>query len=147
MVFAMERAMGTYKNKQKYAKLRENAFKGTMSGDVVSKAWLAEFYRLRGKIYCDPNADTGKEIEKWTPEDYKPINILQELFGINRISKEEVTFKDMKEIDNGAADSENKSQSTQEDFEDFMSSFDKTAFSLAPYSFQMHNYGPQHEKV
>ena len=54
MVFAMERAMGTYQNKQKYNKLRENAFKGTMSGDTVSKAWLGEFYRLRGKIYCDP---------------------------------------------------------------------------------------------
>ena len=56
MVFAMERAMGTYQNKQKYAKLRENAFKGTMSGDTVCKAWLGEFYRLRGKIYCDPDA-------------------------------------------------------------------------------------------
>ena len=119
-----------------------------MSGDTVSKAWLAEFYRLRGKIYCDPAASNEEGLGKWTPGDYKPINILQELFGIDRISKEAgVTFKDLKEIDNGAADSENKSQSTQEDFEDFMSSFDKTAFSLVPYSFQMHNYGPQHEKV
>jgi 1,4-alpha-glucan branching enzyme len=53
----------------------------------------------------------------------------------------------MADIDNGAADSDNKSQSTQGDFEDLMSSFDKTAFSLVPYSFQMHNFGPQHEKV
>merc|ERR1712127_63744 len=35
MVFAMERAIGTFKNKEKYLKLRENAFKGTMSGGVV----------------------------------------------------------------------------------------------------------------
>jgi hypothetical protein len=57
MVFAMERAMSTYFKKDKYLKLRENAFKATMSGDTVSKAWLSEFYRLRGKIYCDPDAE------------------------------------------------------------------------------------------
>jgi len=57
MVFAMERAMATYTNKPKYAKLREGAFKATMSGNTVSKAWLGEFYRLRGKIYCDPDTD------------------------------------------------------------------------------------------
>jgi len=39
-IFAMERAVGTFKNKQKYLKLRENAFKATMDGEVVSKAWL-----------------------------------------------------------------------------------------------------------
>lgn len=49
----MERAVGTYRNKPKYAKLRENAFNSSMGGDIVSKAWLAEFYRLRGKIFID----------------------------------------------------------------------------------------------
>jgi hypothetical protein len=49
----MERAVGTYRNKPKYAKLRENAFNATMDGEIVSKAWLAEFYRLRGKIFID----------------------------------------------------------------------------------------------
>ena len=52
-IFAMERAVGTFKNKQKYAKLRENASKATMDGAAVCKAWLAEFYRLRGKVYAD----------------------------------------------------------------------------------------------
>ena len=52
-VFAIERAIGTFKNKQKYAKLRENAFRATMSGEIVCKAWLNEFYRLRNKVYFD----------------------------------------------------------------------------------------------
>ena len=52
-VFAMERAVGTFRNKPKYAKLRENAFNATMDGEIVSKAWLSEFFRLRGKIFVD----------------------------------------------------------------------------------------------
>jgi len=52
-VFAMERAVGTFRNKPKYAKLRENAFAATMDGEIVSKAWLSEFYRLREKIFID----------------------------------------------------------------------------------------------
>jgi len=45
--------MGTYKNKTKYLKLRENAFKATMDGGIVCKAWLAEFYRLNDKKMID----------------------------------------------------------------------------------------------
>lgn len=52
-IFAIERAIGTFKNKVKYLRLRENAFKATMDGEVVSKAWLAECFRLRGKIFVD----------------------------------------------------------------------------------------------
>jgi starch synthase len=61
-VFAMERAVGTFRNKPKYAKLRENAFNATMDGEIVSKAWLGEFYRLRGKIFIDYTLI--KELEK-----------------------------------------------------------------------------------
>lgn len=50
---AIQRAIGTFNNKQKYAKIRENAFNATMPGEIVTKAWLAEFFRLRGKIYYD----------------------------------------------------------------------------------------------
>ena len=49
----MERAVGTFRNKPKYLKLRENAFAATMDGEIVSKAWLSEFYRLRAKIFID----------------------------------------------------------------------------------------------
>jgi starch synthase len=52
-IFACERALGTYKNKAKYLKLRQNAFDSTMDGERVSRAWLAEFFRLRGKVFVD----------------------------------------------------------------------------------------------
>lgn len=40
-------------NKSKYERLRVNAFAATMPGETVSKAWLAEFYRLKLKVYYD----------------------------------------------------------------------------------------------
>jgi len=43
---AIERANNTYLNKEKYNKLRENAFRATMDGDIVCRAWLNEFCRL-----------------------------------------------------------------------------------------------------
>ena len=52
-IFAVERAIGTFRNKPKYNKLRENAFRGTMDGEIVCRAWLGEFCRLRGKIFID----------------------------------------------------------------------------------------------
>merc|ERR1712072_451392 len=82
-IYAMERAVGTYRNKQKYNKLRENAFKATMDGEIVSKAWLNEFYRLRGKVYTDYKIvkDVEKNFTPWSPQDYQPISIIQEIFG------------------------------------------------------------------
>lgn len=53
MIGAMDRAIGTYRNKEKYQILRKNAFKATMPGETVSKAWLGEFFRLQGKKYYD----------------------------------------------------------------------------------------------
>ena len=52
-IFACERALGTFKNKAKYLKLRENALNSTMDGEKVSKAWVKEFYRLRNKVYVE----------------------------------------------------------------------------------------------
>lgn len=53
MIGAIDRAVGTFGNKPKYLKLRENAFKATMDGETVSRAWLGEFFRLQGKKYYD----------------------------------------------------------------------------------------------
>ena len=53
---AIERAINTYRNKEKYLKLRENAFRATMEGEVVCKAWLAEFCRLSEKNSVDQKA-------------------------------------------------------------------------------------------
>lgn len=82
-VFAIERAIGTFKNKQKYAKLRENAFRATMPGEIVCKAWLNEFYRLRNKVYFDWQTlvQAEKEMGSWKFEEYTKINIFDEMFG------------------------------------------------------------------
>jgi starch synthase len=50
---AIERAIGTFLNKEKYNKLRECAFRATMEGEIVCKAWLTEFCRLTDKNYVD----------------------------------------------------------------------------------------------
>mmetsp|Transcript_44463 Transcript_44463/g.32565 ORF Transcript_44463/g.32565 Transcript_44463/m.32565 type:complete len:148 (-) Transcript_44463:511-954(-) len=54
-MYSCDRAIGTFKNKEKYRVLRENAFKSTMDGEVVCRAWLKEFFRLRGKVFVDDN--------------------------------------------------------------------------------------------
>lgn len=54
-----------------------------MCGEVVSKAWLNEFYRLKDKIFIDyriVNNLTAK-FPPWRPQDYTPISIIQEIFG------------------------------------------------------------------
>ena len=68
-IFAMDRALGTFKNKAQYNKLRDNAFKATMDGEVVSKAWLNEFYRLRGKRFVDYSVvnKLSKQFQPWKP--------------------------------------------------------------------------------
>lgn len=79
----MDRAIGTFKNKTQYNILRNNAFKATMDGEVVSKAWLNEFCRLRGKRFIDYGVcDKLKvQFQPWSPQDYTPISIIQEIFG------------------------------------------------------------------
>ncbi len=69
---AIERAINTYKNKEKYLKLRENAFRATMDGEIVCKAWLAEFCRLSEKNFVDQRiidqtTNMFKQC-KWTPD-------------------------------------------------------------------------------
>mmetsp|Transcript_5356 Transcript_5356/g.8272 ORF Transcript_5356/g.8272 Transcript_5356/m.8272 type:complete len:181 (-) Transcript_5356:423-965(-) len=78
LVFALERAVSVYRNKSKYLKLRENAFKATMDGEVVSKAWLSEFYRLKGKIFIDYTVvnNLREQFPPWHPQEYTPISII-----------------------------------------------------------------------
>lgn len=69
---AIERAINTYRNKEKYLKLRENAFRATMDGEIVCKAWLAEFCRLSEKNFVDQRiidqtTNMFKQC-KWTPD-------------------------------------------------------------------------------
>lgn len=85
-IFAMERAIGTFRNKQKYMVLRDNAFKATMDGEIVSKAWLNEFCRLREKIFIDYKVvkETEASFSPWHPSSYTPISIIQEIFGSDK---------------------------------------------------------------
>ena len=69
-IFAIERAIGTFRNKQKYLKLRENAFNATMPGETVCIAWLKEFCLLREKVYIDHNElmATKALFPEWNPK-------------------------------------------------------------------------------
>lgn len=80
---AIHRAIGTFQNKQKYAKIRENAFRATMSGEIVTKAWLAEFYRLRGKVYFDFDRydEAYNSLGTWDVQNHQPLNVIDEIFG------------------------------------------------------------------
>lgn len=48
-----------------------------MPGETVSKAWLAEFYRLKGKIYYDHNdmVACASQINELDESLYTPLNI------------------------------------------------------------------------
>ena len=49
-LYAVERSLRVFKNKQAYALLRENAANAVMASEVVARAWLEEFCRLRRKL-------------------------------------------------------------------------------------------------
>lgn len=84
-IYACKRALGTFKNKAKYEKIRQNAFNSTMDLDKVTKAWLKEFYRLRGKVFVDESIvrETLKHSKTWSPAVYKPMKNLEELLGFD----------------------------------------------------------------
>jgi len=98
-IYACERAMGTFRNKPKYLKLRQNAFTSTMDGERVSKAWLSEFFRLRRKVFSDERVvqETLLKIKVWSPQSYQPIHTFEELFGLDKKLQ-----KPMVDIDEGA---------------------------------------------
>jgi len=65
---SIERAVNTFRNKEKYLKLRENAFRATMDGEIVCKAWLGEFCRLTENNFFDQKVidSTKKQItQSW----------------------------------------------------------------------------------
>ena len=142
-IFAMERAVGTFRNKQKYMKLRENAFKATMCGDKVSRAWLGEFCRLRGKIFIDYKVvkDTEANFTPWHPSNYTPISIIQEIFGSDK--KKQI----FQEIDYGATEDDQESPDRLTELDRITSAFDQAAFNKKPQVFMLQNRGPRYRKV
>jgi hypothetical protein len=106
---AIERAMNTFKNKEKYYKLRENAFRATMCGEVVCKAWLSEFCRLTEKNFVDKKIidETKKTFTKpWSAACYQPLSLIKEIFGSEKRNE---LFCD---IDQGATDKMENDPST-----------------------------------
>ena len=73
-----------------------------MDGEVVSRAWLGEFFRLSGKKYYDFRVvkELEKKFPQWSPQEYEPISIIQEIFGTEK--KRQI----FQEIDYGATDGE-----------------------------------------
>jgi hypothetical protein len=164
---AVERAINTFKNKEKYYKLRENAFRATMDGEVVCKAWLGEFCRLTEKNFVDQRIidETKKTFATpWSASYYQPISLIKEIFGSEKRNE---LFCD---IDQGAADKVENDPSTDlsggegsrgqpqgaEQFaspdglfeiDTIMSSFDKMDNAKKPQVFMLHNRGPRYSKV
>lgn len=52
----------------------------------MSKAWLKEFYRLRGKVYVEEKViqEALNKMKPWAPEAYKPMQSFEEMFGIDK---------------------------------------------------------------
>ena len=145
-IFACERALGTFKNKAKYLKLRENAFNSTMDGEKVSKAWLKEFYRLRNKVYVEDKIiqEVLLKMKPWAPETYKPMSSFEEMFGLDK--KINFAFED---IDFGAEEEkevfeEEKAGTAKK----VVSAFENPSKdSKLPHVFLMHNKGPRYSSV
>ena len=55
------RAIKLYKSKKDFELCRKNAFNSAIDVMDVAKAWGKEFYRLKGKTFCDYN-DVDKEV-------------------------------------------------------------------------------------
>jgi hypothetical protein len=135
-IYAMERAINIYRNKAKYERLRVNAFAATMPGETVSKAWLEEFFRLKGKLYFDFN-DYQKQctkIEEWDATKYEPLNIFGQIFGFE--------FSKLYELDdiNFGAEQTVTTKTVE-------SEFDKLHRLRIAKTFIMHNLGPRYDKV
>ena len=88
--YAMERAIGTFRNTEKYRILRENAKKSTIDGATVARAWCGEFYRLRGKVFIDKEIETKAANEVNGEWDYRRYNdnYIDEYVGRNLIGIE-----------------------------------------------------------
>ena len=164
---AVERAVNTFKNKEKYYKLRENAFRATMDGEVVCKAWLSEFCRLTEKNFVDKRIidETKKTFTKpWNASYYQPVSLIKEIFGSEKRNE---LFCDIdqgatEKMENdptgdfGSTDASRAERSVVEGFsspdglleiDTIMSSFDKMDTTKKPQVFMLHNRGPRYNMV
>lgn len=110
-----------------------------MSGEVVTNAWLAEFYRLRKKVYIDYQAkeEIKRRCGEWSPESYNPINIYDEIFGHETKEK-----YDLDDLDFGAEESKEVRPAKK-----IESEFDRVHKERRPRKFNYHNRGPRFQSV
>jgi starch synthase len=144
-LFACERALGTYKNKAKYLKLRQNAIDSTMDGERVSREWLKEFFRLRSKVFVDQDIikETLLRVSPWSLQSYKPMTSFEELFGLEKGVLKNFAIED---IDFGAE--EEKEIFEEEKAEKrVLSHFEHPKDDKFPHVFSMHNNGPRYRTV
>lgn len=114
-----------------------------MDGDRVCRAWLKEFYRLRGKVFVDETVirETLNKVQVWTPKMYKPTKSFEEMLGLDKAAIQ----TDM-DYDLGAED-------VKEVFEEEKTNKVVSAFEQAPidnripHMFKLHNNGPLHQQV
>jgi len=90
--------MTVYKQADKYAILRKNAFQAVIDTSEVSRAYVQEFYRMYCKNFIDyqivenysKEIDTSFDIEKFAPQ-----NIMQknEVFPLDNSSKNKQIYE------------------------------------------------------
>ena len=133
-----------------------------MDGEVVCKAWLSELCRVTDKTFVEKRIidETYEKFTKpWDSTSYRPISIIQEIFGSEKRSQQ---FSG--DIDQGATEKlageispegETKSNfldlSTDPDtfgeIDTFVSAFDQQLYARKPKCFMLHNRGPRYNKV
>lgn len=77
MLFAVDRALNIYRDNTKYEQLRRSAETSVIDVKEVSRAWCQELYRLRNKIFCEPQ-ERDRFISLMVPstmssEDFIPV--------------------------------------------------------------------------
>lgn len=117
-----------------------------MDGERVSKAWLAEFYRLRGKVFVDEDVikKTLLQISTWSLEAYKPVSSFEELFGIEKGTLKNFALED---IDFGAEEEREVTEEEKSGEKRVMSAFENPKDDKLPHVFTMHNNGPRYRSV
>jgi len=111
-----------------------------MCGETVSKAWLTEFCRLRGKVYTDYSTleKQQKSFSEWSEDQYRPVNLFDSMFG-----SEMRQLFDKDDIDFGAEEEKEVTGPGKQ----IVSEFDKIQRSRQPHNFMLHNRGPRHQTV
>jgi hypothetical protein len=96
----MDRAIGTFKNKEKYAQLRKNALRSTIDSSEVCRAWDKEFHRLRSKIFIDCELvmkERKNRTDEWNSDLYNDSHIDEYIYSTYKETKQEEEEEEQKQ--------------------------------------------------